>query len=102
MEKYPTKNQKVIDWVQSIAKITEPDEIYWCDGTEKEKFTVKVVSACSRAKAIWTKPLPITFFPHRSSIVICCIIPSAPVFLSVCPAIRCSATPFPAICSSRC
>ena len=36
MEKYPTKNQKVIDWVQSIAKITEPDEIYWCDGTEKE------------------------------------------------------------------
>lgn len=36
MEKYPTKNQKVIDWVMSIAKVTEPDEIYWCDGTEKE------------------------------------------------------------------
>ncbi len=36
MEKYPTKNQKVIDWVNSVAKITEPDEIYWCDGTEKE------------------------------------------------------------------
>lgn len=36
MEKYPTKNQKVIDWVMSVAKLTEPDEIYWCDGTEKE------------------------------------------------------------------
>ncbi len=36
MEKYPTKNQKVIDWVMSVAKVTEPDEIYWCDGTEKE------------------------------------------------------------------
>ena len=35
-EKYPTKNQKVIDWVNSIAKLTQPDEIYWCDGTEKE------------------------------------------------------------------
>lgn len=35
-EKYPTKNQKVIEWVNSIAAITKPAEIYWCDGTEKE------------------------------------------------------------------
>lgn len=36
MEKYPTKNQKVIDWVNQVAAITKPDAIYWCDGTEKE------------------------------------------------------------------
>ena len=40
MEKYPTKNQKVIDWVNSIAKITKPDSIYWCDGTEKENKNI--------------------------------------------------------------
>ena len=40
MEKYPTKNQKVIDWVNSIAKITKPDSIYWCDGTEKENKSI--------------------------------------------------------------
>ncbi len=40
MEKYPTKNQKVIDWVNSIAKITKPDAIYWCDGTEKENKNI--------------------------------------------------------------
>ena len=36
MEKYQTKNQKVIDWVNQVASITKPDAIYWCDGTEKE------------------------------------------------------------------
>ncbi|MBR6729862.1 MAG: phosphoenolpyruvate carboxykinase (GTP) [Alphaproteobacteria bacterium] len=40
MEKYPTKNQKVIDWVNSIAAITQPDSIYWCDGTEKENKNI--------------------------------------------------------------
>ena len=40
MEKYPTKNQKVIDWVNSIAKITKPESIYWCDGTEKENKNI--------------------------------------------------------------
>ena len=34
--KIPTTNKKVISWVNEIAKITQPDEIYWCDGTESE------------------------------------------------------------------
>ncbi len=40
MEKYPTKNQKVIDWVNEVASLTQPDEIYWCDGTEKENKNI--------------------------------------------------------------
>ena len=32
----PTKNKAVLDWVNGIAKLTTPDKIYWCDGSEAE------------------------------------------------------------------
>ena len=32
----PTKNQKLISWVQEVAQLCRPKEIYWCDGSEEE------------------------------------------------------------------
>ena len=32
----PTKNQKLIDWVNEIAQLCTPDNIYWCDGSQEE------------------------------------------------------------------
>lgn len=32
----PTKNKSVIAWVDAIAKLTTPDKVYWCDGSEAE------------------------------------------------------------------
>jgi len=29
-------NQAVLDWVDKIAKLTEPENIFWCDGSERE------------------------------------------------------------------
>ncbi len=32
----PTKNAKLIAWVEEVAKLTTPDRIYWCDGSQEE------------------------------------------------------------------
>ena len=29
-------NQAVLDWVHEIATLTEPENIFWCDGSERE------------------------------------------------------------------
>jgi phosphoenolpyruvate carboxykinase (GTP) len=29
-------NQAVLDWVQEVARLAEPENIFWCDGSEKE------------------------------------------------------------------
>src|SRR5207244_13363534 len=34
-EAKPT-NQAVLDWVQDVDKLTQPENIFWCDGSERE------------------------------------------------------------------
>ena len=31
-----TSNKLVTQWVDEVAKITQPDKIYWCDGSDAE------------------------------------------------------------------
>jgi phosphoenolpyruvate carboxykinase (GTP) len=32
----PTRNQKLLAWVQEVAALTQPDAIHWCDGSQAE------------------------------------------------------------------
>jgi phosphoenolpyruvate carboxykinase (GTP) len=32
----PTKNRKLISWVEEVAELTQPDAIHWCDGSAEE------------------------------------------------------------------
>jgi len=33
----PTTNQALLDWVSECAKLTQPDQIVWCDGSDEER-----------------------------------------------------------------
>ena len=33
---YPTQHKKLIAWVEEIARLTTPDRIHWCDGSDRE------------------------------------------------------------------
>ena len=43
----PTKNQKLIEWVRTIAELTQPARVVWCDGSEDEwnRLTQELVDA---------------------------------------------------------
>jgi phosphoenolpyruvate carboxykinase (GTP) len=35
-------NEAVLDWVEEIARLTEPENIFWCDGSkQEEKFLIE-------------------------------------------------------------
>ena len=32
----PTKNERLLAWVKEVETLTEPDQVYWCDGSAEE------------------------------------------------------------------
>src|SRR5512135_877649 len=31
-----TNNAKLLEWVEEVTALTQPDEVYWCDGSAEE------------------------------------------------------------------
>ena len=40
-----TTSKQLQNWVDQVAKLTNPDEVYWCDGSEQEyqKFIARMM-----------------------------------------------------------
>ena len=32
----PTRNRALIEWVEEVAAVTQPDAVHWCDGSAEE------------------------------------------------------------------
>src|SRR5256886_11184816 len=41
-------NRAVLDWIQDVAKLTEPENIFWCDGSEKDRKSTRLNSSHSQ------------------------------------------------------
>ena len=53
-----TNNQKLLDWVNEMASLTQPNEIYWCDGSKAEydDLCTKMLAAGTPAWADLSPP----------------------------------------------
>jgi phosphoenolpyruvate carboxykinase (GTP) len=64
----PTRNRRLLDWVQEVAELTTPDEIRWCDGSAEEydalcqllvdKGTFARLSDAKRPNSYWARSDP--------------------------------------------
>ena len=47
LDKAPTRHEKLVTWVGDIARLTQPDRVHWCDGSdaEWERLTGELIKA---------------------------------------------------------
>ena len=57
---YPVHNQKLLQWVQEVAELCQPNAIYWCDGSQAE-YDALMAQMVAAGSAIPLKRRPNSF-----------------------------------------
>ncbi len=66
-KKFPTSDKKLINWVNKMARMCQPDEIVWIDGLEAQKAKLeKEAMASAEVVQLNTEKLPGCFL-HRTA-----------------------------------
>ena len=47
IEQAPTRNKQLLEWVEEVAELTQPDRVEWCDGSQAEwdRLTSELVAS---------------------------------------------------------
>ncbi|MEI2716929.1 MAG: hypothetical protein V9E98_08015 [Candidatus Nanopelagicales bacterium] len=62
LENPPTKNKKLLEWVEEAAELTQPDRVVWCDGsrcrvepTDRRRWSSRAPSSVSTPRSAPTR-----------------------------------------------
>ena len=66
---FPTKNQKLINWVEECQKMCTPDNVVWCDGSKTEYDTmIKITVDNGMATPLKKRPNSVLFRTDPSDV----------------------------------
>ena len=66
--KYPTSNKKLVNWVNKMARLCQPDDIVWIDGSAEQKRKIEEEAITSgELIPLNQKKLPGCFL-HRTAV----------------------------------
>ena len=64
-----TNNQKLLNWVDEVARLCKPDAIHWCDGSQSEyDAMIQLMVAAGMATPLRTRPNSYLFRSHPSDV----------------------------------
>jgi phosphoenolpyruvate carboxykinase (GTP) len=63
LDQAPTKNKALLAWVRDVAALTQPDQVYWCDGSDEEwSFLTDALVQAGTLKALNPEKRPNSFY----------------------------------------